>query len=109
MRGREGWGSAQAEEEGLEPTKEWVKDLIDEILAEEFASPDLELHWLEEEQGRSKGPRLLRRTRNCRSASNVKPKGERNNDAPKYQSTRLPDMVETPASGSQSYLRCVNS
>lgn len=25
--------SAQAEEEGLEPTKEWVKDLIDEILA----------------------------------------------------------------------------
>ena len=28
--------SAQAEEEGLEPTKEWVKDLVDEILAEEF-------------------------------------------------------------------------
>ena len=36
--------SAQSEEEGLEPTKEWVKDLIDEIIAEEFASPDLELH-----------------------------------------------------------------
>ena len=35
--------SAQSEEEGLEPTKEWVKDLIDEIIAEEFASPDLEL------------------------------------------------------------------
>ena len=34
--------SAQAEEEGLEPTKEWVKDLVDEIIAEEFASPDLE-------------------------------------------------------------------
>ena len=43
--------SAQAEEEGLEPTKEWVKDLIDEIVAEEFASPDLELHWLDEDEG----------------------------------------------------------
>ncbi len=41
--------SAQAEEEGLEPTKEWVKDLIDEILAEEFASPDLELAWRDED------------------------------------------------------------
>ena len=43
--------SAQSEEEGLEPTKEWVKDLVDEIVAEEFASPDLELHWLDEEPG----------------------------------------------------------
>jgi hypothetical protein len=43
--------SAQSEEEGLEPTKEWVKDLIDEIVAEEFASPDLELHWLDEDEG----------------------------------------------------------
>jgi hypothetical protein len=41
--------SAQSEEEGLEPTKEWVKDLIDEIIAEEFASPDLELVWLDED------------------------------------------------------------
>jgi len=41
--------SAQAEEEGLEPTKEWVKDLVDEIIAEEFSSPDLELHWLDED------------------------------------------------------------
>jgi hypothetical protein len=41
--------SAQAEDEGLEPTKEWVKDLIDEIIAEEFASPDLELVGLSEE------------------------------------------------------------
>jgi hypothetical protein len=41
--------SAQAEDEGLEPTKEWVKDLVDEIIAEEFASPDLELVWLSEE------------------------------------------------------------
>jgi hypothetical protein len=43
--------SAQSEEEGLEPTKEWVKDLIDEIVTEEFASPDLELHWLDEDEG----------------------------------------------------------
>ena len=41
--------SAQSEEEGLEPTKEWVKDLIDEIIAEEFASSDLELTWLDED------------------------------------------------------------
>jgi hypothetical protein len=41
--------SAQSEEEGLEPTKEWVKDLIDEIISEEFSSPDLELHWLDED------------------------------------------------------------
>jgi hypothetical protein len=43
--------SAQAEDEGLEPTKEWVKDLCDEIIAEEFASPDLELTWLDEDDG----------------------------------------------------------
>lgn len=41
--------SAQSEEEGLEPTKAWVKDLVDEIIAEEFSSPDLELHWLDED------------------------------------------------------------
>ena len=41
--------SAQSAEEGLEPTKEWVKDLVDEIIADEFASPDLELHWLDED------------------------------------------------------------
>jgi len=41
--------SAQAEDEGLEPTKEWVKDLVDEIIAEEFSSPDLELVWLSED------------------------------------------------------------
>jgi hypothetical protein len=41
--------SAQAEDEGLDPTKEWVKDLIDEIITEEFASPDLELVWLGED------------------------------------------------------------
>jgi len=43
--------SAQSEDEGLEPTKEWVKDLVDEIIADEFASPDLELHWLDEDDG----------------------------------------------------------
>ncbi len=43
--------SAQAEDEGLEPTKEWVKDLVDEVIAEEFASPDLELLWLDEDSG----------------------------------------------------------
>ena len=47
--------SAQAEDEGLEPTKEWVKDLIDEIIAEEFASPDLELAWLDEDEADPKG------------------------------------------------------
>jgi len=41
--------SAQAEDEGLEPTKEWVKDLVDEIITDEFASPDLELVWLSED------------------------------------------------------------
>jgi hypothetical protein len=44
-------GAEQSEAEGLEPTKEWVKDLIDEILADEFASPDLELSWLDEDDG----------------------------------------------------------
>jgi len=42
--------SEQSEEEGLEPTKEWVKDLVDEIIAEEFASPDLEIVWLDEDE-----------------------------------------------------------
>ncbi len=41
--------SAQAEDEGMAPTREWVKDLIDEIIADEFASPDLELAWLDED------------------------------------------------------------
>ncbi len=41
--------SAQAEDEGLAPTREWVKDLIDEIIADEFASADLELAWLDED------------------------------------------------------------
>jgi len=52
----EGWvGAEQAEDEGLEPTKEWVKDLCDEILGEEFSSPDLELAWLDEDEADPKG------------------------------------------------------
>ena len=47
--------SAQSDDEGLEPTKEWVKDLIDEIIADEFSSPDLELAWLDEDEGDPKG------------------------------------------------------
>ena len=47
--------SAQAEDEGLEPTKAWVKDLVDEIIIEEFASPDLELAWLDEDEADPKG------------------------------------------------------
>ncbi len=31
-----------SEEEGLAPILAWVKALIDDIIAEEFASPDLE-------------------------------------------------------------------
>ena len=58
--------SAQSEEEGLEPTKEWVKDLIDEIIAEEFASPDLELHWLDEDDADPKGGGGARRPREAR-------------------------------------------
>lgn len=34
-----------AEDEGNQPTKRWVKELIDTLLAEEFASPDLEFAW----------------------------------------------------------------
>jgi hypothetical protein len=51
--------SAQSEEEGLEPTKEWVKDLIDEIIGEEFASPDLELVWLDEDTDASQAEAQL--------------------------------------------------
>jgi hypothetical protein len=47
--------SEQAADEGLEPTKEWVKDLVDEIIADEFASPDLEIAWLDEDEADPKG------------------------------------------------------
>lgn len=42
--------SDQAEEEGIEPTKEWIKELIDGVIAEEFDSPDLELAWVESDE-----------------------------------------------------------
>jgi hypothetical protein len=51
--------SAQAEDEGLEPTKEWVKDLVDEIIADEFGSPDLELAWLDEDTGAAQAEAAL--------------------------------------------------
>src|SRR5579871_430180 len=51
--------SAQAEDEGLAPTKEWVKELVDEIIADEFASPDLELAWLEEDTGAAQAEAAL--------------------------------------------------
>ena len=57
--------SAQAEEEGLEPTKEWVKDLIDEIIAEEFASP-IWSSLARRGRGRSEGPSRARRPRQAR-------------------------------------------
>jgi Phage portal protein len=41
--------SDQAQEEGLEPTKEWVKDLCDDVIADELDSSDLELAWVEED------------------------------------------------------------
>ncbi len=34
-----------AEEEGLAPILAWVKDLIDQIIAQEFDAPDLEFSW----------------------------------------------------------------
>jgi hypothetical protein len=41
--------STTSEEEGLEPTKEWIKDLIDDIVANELDSSDIELVWIEED------------------------------------------------------------
>ena len=45
-----GQHSENAEQQGLEPTKEWIKGFIDPILEDEFASPDLELSWVEEDE-----------------------------------------------------------
>lgn len=41
--------STDSQEEGLEPTKEWIKDFVDEVIADEFASDDLELAWIVED------------------------------------------------------------
>jgi hypothetical protein len=35
----------QSLEEGLEPIKSWSKDLIDQVIIEDFAEPDLEFLW----------------------------------------------------------------
>lgn len=40
----------QSDEEGLSPTKMWVKNLVDDILVEELDSPDLEFTWGDDEQ-----------------------------------------------------------
>jgi hypothetical protein len=40
--------SDQSDEEGVEPTKEWVKDIADGIIVDEFNSPDLEFTWIEQ-------------------------------------------------------------
>jgi hypothetical protein len=37
----------------------WVKDLIDEIIVDEFASPALELHWLDEDDGAAENEAAL--------------------------------------------------
>lgn len=37
-----------SEEEGLAPILLWVKNLIDDVIAQEFASPDLEFSWSNE-------------------------------------------------------------
>jgi hypothetical protein len=34
-----------AEEEGLAPVLAWVKDLIDQVIAQEFGAPALEFTW----------------------------------------------------------------
>lgn len=39
-----------AEEEGLEPVKAWSKELFDDIIENEFKSPDLEFVWVEEDE-----------------------------------------------------------
>lgn len=40
----------QAEEEGIEPIKNWAKDLLDGIIADEFLADDLEFSWVEEDE-----------------------------------------------------------
>ena len=39
----------QAEDEGLAPLLMWVKGALDRILRQCFAAPDLEFHWLTEQ------------------------------------------------------------
>lgn len=42
--------SEQASMEGLEPTKSWLKEMIDEILERWFGWPDLQFLWVEAEE-----------------------------------------------------------
>jgi hypothetical protein len=49
-RAEAGQHSENAEQEGLEPTKEWIKEFVDSIIEDEFDSPDLEFAWVEEDE-----------------------------------------------------------
>jgi hypothetical protein len=40
----------QAEEEGLQPTKQWASELLNEIIAREFDTDDIEFAWVEEDE-----------------------------------------------------------
>lgn len=42
--------SEQASQEGLEPTKSWLKEMIDEIIERWFGYPDLQFLWVEAEE-----------------------------------------------------------
>ncbi|MGH7091750.1 MAG: phage portal protein, partial [Stellaceae bacterium] len=46
---------ATAEAEGLAPLKRWVKSLIDGVVADEFAAPDLEFRWRDDPTGAEAG------------------------------------------------------
>lgn len=39
-----------AEEEGLQPAKQWATELFNDVIAHEFASPDLEFAYIEEDE-----------------------------------------------------------
>jgi len=41
----------QATAEGLAPIQNWVKQLVDDVLAAEFAAPDLEFRWRDDRAG----------------------------------------------------------
>jgi hypothetical protein len=41
----------QAAAEGMAPLMQWVKSLVDDVIAQEFASPDLEFRWKDDRTG----------------------------------------------------------
>ena len=43
--------SDQAAAEGMAPLMQWVKSLVDDVIAQEFASPDLEFRWKDDRAG----------------------------------------------------------